>query len=40
MFGQAMLAFLLLMPLVFATAIVQTDMIDGHYKYKVCHRQI
>jgi len=34
MFGQAMLAFLLLMPLVFATATVQTDMIDGHYKYK------
>ena len=30
-----MLAFLLLLPLASATAIVQTDLIDGHYKYKV-----
>merc|ERR1712020_356320 len=29
-----MLAFVLLIPLVSATAIVQTDLIDGHYKYK------
>merc|ERR1712158_233174 len=34
MFGQAMLTFVLLMPLASATEIVQTDMIDGHYKYK------
>merc|ERR1712210_297257 len=34
MFAQAKLAFVLLMPLASATEIVQTDMIDGHYKYK------
>ena len=33
MFVQAMLAFVLVFPL--ASANVQTDMIEGHYKYKV-----
>merc|ERR1712001_404032 len=32
MFVQAMLAFVLVFPL--ASANVQTDMIEGHYKYK------